>query len=98
MTMMWGALLGFGFLAFLLSHLLVTLVAVAVVIWLHWRILKRMGFPPHLSLLLLLFLVPALSVLALLSYIAALWLLAYRSWPAAPAARGAAAVPGSGTL
>lgn len=81
-AMMWGGLFGFGLFMFLLSHLIVVLLATAFVVWLHWRILARMGYAPAWSLLLLLFAVPMLNALALFGYIIVLWLVAYGDWPA----------------
>lgn len=81
MMVFWGGLLGLGIVFFVLSHLLFVVPLVAIGIWLHWRILERMGYPGHWSLLLLLFLLPWLHVLVLLAYLAAIWLLAYSDWP-----------------
>lgn len=73
--------------AFGMFGILMMVAFVLLGVWLHWRILQRMGYAGAWSLLLLLFLVPFIGMLAGLLYVVAVWVIAFVRWPREAAAQ-----------
>jgi hypothetical protein len=78
---MLAIMLGMGLFALGLLHLLFVVPVFGFSIWMHWRILVKMGYSGSWSLLLLLAFVPFFTGLIFLSYVLALWVLAFTPWP-----------------